>query len=57
MDEEEFEPGMHIEIGEFAISRFDDGTFWLNNRDSGEGGQFSEAALADALGRFFYEFF
>ena len=57
MDEEEFEPGMHIEIGEFAISRFDDGTFWLNKRDSGEGGQFSEAALADALGRFFYEFF
>lgn len=45
-----------IKIGDWYIMRMKDGSIWIRHED-GEGGQFDEARLADAIGKFYAENF
>ena len=45
-----------IKIGEFTIWKTPTGAIWITH-ESGEGGEFSEQDLADAIGKFYAEKF
>ena len=47
----------HFEIGEYSLQRDDDGTFWIINLHTQEGGEFSEDKLAKAIEKFWKDEF
>lgn len=45
-----------VTIGEFTITQMPGGKVWIRHH-TGEGGEFSEMALSDAIGKFYGENF
>lgn len=46
-----------LKIGKYILYRFDNTNIWIEEAESGEGGQFSERDLEETIGKYYKDNF